>query len=462
MPLKAGFCFSFLLALIQKWLNPDILAQSWWILKNNQVNGGFSDFNAFGFFAGAMFLYQALYLADKLSWRKELANHDPAAKSDGFPLSWGLKTLLPEIIFLMTALAAIFISGCRTAFLFVLLAVIRIIFSRKTAFLEKTIVVLLLAVSLLVAGGTLKRRLRQTAVQAAHISVAVDLFRAANEVSNGRLSMLRDSAHMIVRFPGSGVGVGNFLFYLSYLRFGKKHYLDLPLNQYLLVFSETGLIGGLVFVFFLVGCLRRQKTGNMRFIILAITIALLFNNFFWFPECLLFFWIFLASSEYPGVPGRKLKPALLWAVVVVFAIFQTVDFQALHPKTWAHDASSPYDYGLYYRENENRRQFNWTEAKAGVYIYLDRDVRSATYNLVCGAPLSSLPDKKQTVDVYWRGRFLKSVVFRDNSSYSLLIEDQEHSEGFLEFRVRPTFNLKRLGLGAETRDLGIQLRVGDR
>jgi hypothetical protein len=92
-----------------------------------------------------------------------------------------------------------------------------------------------------------------------------------------------------------------------------------------------------------------------------------------------------------------------------------------------------------------------------VYIYLDRDGRSANYNLVCGAPLSRLPDKKQTVDVYWRGRFLKSAVFLDNGRYPLQIEDRDHREGFLEFRVRPAFNLKRMGLGPETRDLGIQL-----
>ena len=69
-PLKAGFCLSFLLALVQKWIEPRFLAQSWWGLKMNQVNGGFSDFNAFGFFAGAMFLYQALQLIDQLPLAK--------------------------------------------------------------------------------------------------------------------------------------------------------------------------------------------------------------------------------------------------------------------------------------------------------------------------------------------------------------------------------------------------------
>ena len=65
----------------------------------------------------------------------------------------------------MIALAAIFISGCRTAFLFVLLAVIYLIFSGKTRFWIKALVILLLDVSLLAAGGTLKKRLQQTAAQ---------------------------------------------------------------------------------------------------------------------------------------------------------------------------------------------------------------------------------------------------------------------------------------------------------
>ena len=59
----------------------------------------------------------------------------------------------------MTALAAIFISGCRTAFLFVLLAVIYLIFSGKTSFWVKALVVLLLAVFLLVAGGIVEKTL---------------------------------------------------------------------------------------------------------------------------------------------------------------------------------------------------------------------------------------------------------------------------------------------------------------
>jgi len=43
----------------------------------------------------------------------------------------------------------------------------------------------------------------------------------------------------------------------------------------------------------------------------------------------------------------------------------------------------------------------------------------------------------------------------------IMIEGQEHAGGFLELRVHPTFNLSRLGLGRETRDLGVQVEDGE-
>ena len=77
--------------------------------------------------------------------------------------------------------------------------------------------------------------------------------------------------------------------------------------------------------------------------------------------------------------------------------------------------------------------------------------------MTCGAPLFRLPGKKQALDVYWRGKRYRRIIFRENGDYSLQVEDASPSEGFLEFRVRPAFNLKMMGLGAESRDLGVQV-----
>ncbi|MDD8013563.1 MAG: O-antigen ligase family protein, partial [Acidobacteriota bacterium] len=460
-PLRAGFAVSFLMAMIQKWLAPGFLAQSWWGVEMKQVNGGFSDFNAFGFFAGAMFLYQALRLIDCLPRRSGDVLPVKAGGPGGFPCSSGLKKPLPDILFLVIALLAIFVSGCRTAFLFVLLAVLCLLFSKRTGFRAKALIVLLLAVSLFIAGGTLITRLKHTAAQAARITAVMDLQMAIDEVSSGRLDMLDAGGRMIRRFPLSGIGAGNFLFYLKYLHFGKNAYFDLPLNQYLLIFSEIGLIGGLAFLFFLWILFRRQKPGIVRLVLAAMAVALLFNNFFWFPEVLLLFWIFAARAEWPAAPPPKKWAA--WAAAAILALFVFANITAFHdlnPATWANETSTPYDYGFFYPENEGGREFRWCGEKAGMYIFLDKDNPRAMVKLTCSAPLSRMAGKQQAVDVFWRGNLYRRILFHKNSDYSLPVEDVGHSGGFLEFRVHPSFNLKRMGLSAESRDLGVKVSGG--
>ncbi len=457
VPLKAGFCLSFLVALAQKWIDPGFMAQSWWGQKMNQLNGGFSDFNAFGFFAGAMFLYQALTLIERWPLQEERTDRGQARVGSWLWRVLGNRHAAAEFLFLGITLAAVFISGCRTAFLFILAAAARFLFSKRPGGLFKTATILLLAAALLIAGGTLGKRLWRTATQAARLSSAADLFQAADRISNGRLTMLRDSARMTGRFPVSGVGAGNFLFYLKYLRHGEDSYLDLPLNQYLLFFSETGLPGGLAFLFFLAVLLGRQKPGDTRLILAAMAVALLFNNFFWFPETLLLFWIFVAREDAaPAPPSGK---AWVWGGVVALAFIamNVVAFRPLHPTTWARETATPFDYGFSYPENGNGRSFRWSGKKAGLCIRLDRQGGGAEFELTCGAPLSRLPGQKQAVDVFWRGKLLRRVVFTGNTTHRFRVEGSAHREGFLEFRVRPAFNLKRMGLGAESRDLGVQV-----
>jgi len=455
--LKAGFCLSFLLALVQKWIDPGFMAQSWWGLKMKQLNGGFSDFNAFGFFAGALFLYQSLELGERLPPRRDSAGSGEGKTVPASGSFRGAATIGAGVLFLAVALAAIIVSGCRTGFLFVLAAVFMLAFSKKIGLAGKAAVILLLAGSLFVAGGTLGRRLQRTAERAARLSSAADLFHAADKMSNGRLEMLRDGARMTARFPLSGVGAGNFLFYLKYLRFGEAAYLDLPLNQYLLFFCETGLAGGLAFIFFLAVLFWRQRPGAVRMLLAVMAFALLFNNFFWFPEVLLLFWIFVARADWPAAPAARkagMRPAL---VILCFVAMNIFDFQALHPRNWARETSTSYDYGFSYPEKENGRPFRWSGARSGTYIHLGADGRSGDFSLFCGAPLARLPGRRQTVDVYWRGMLHDRLVFRENGIFLFAIADGDHGEGFLEFRVHPVFNLKRLGLGDESRDLGVQV-----
>jgi hypothetical protein len=418
------------------------------------VNGGFSDFNAFGFFAGAMFLHQAAQLIERLPHKEEsVAGGSAAPAGRSFP-GGGLAL---DLMFLAVALVGIFISGCRTAFLFVLAALLRLLLSRRPGRRIKVTAVVLLAVSLLIAGGTLRKRLWRSMAQIADASSSAELVVAIEQVSNARLTMLRDSTRMLARFPASGVGAGNFLFYLKYQHFGEYTWLDLPLNQYLLVFSETGLAGGLAFILFLAALFWRQRAGSARFMLAVMALALLFNNFFWFPEVLLLFWIFVAQEDWTASPALK-KSGIWFAVVLTgFVAMNIVDLRALHPVTWARERGTPYDYGFSYAELEKGCEFRWSGEKAGIYLHFGKNDPKAEYRLFCGAPLALLPGKRQTVEVYWRGRPYRQVVFRENGEYMLRIEDKDHAEGFLEFRVRPAFNLKRLGLGPERRDLGVQV-----
>ncbi len=440
--LKAGFFLSFLLALAQKWIDPDLLSQSWWGLRMKQLNGGFSDFNAFGFFAGAMFLWQALELMAEKAPAGQEGRQSIAGRVAGFA-------------FLLVALAAVFISGCRTAFLFVLAALWRFFAWRRPGVLAKAGAALLLLAALAAGGGTLGRRLLDSAAQALRLPAAADRFQAVDHVSNGRLAMLRDSAEMVRRFPLSGVGAGNFYFYLKHLRHGQQAWLDLPLNQYLLFFTETGLAGGLAFLAFLAALPRGLGAGTPRFLLAAMAAALLFNNFFWFPENLLLFWIVIASAAWPAARGAGGGRRLAAAALLCFVAMNLAHFRALHPRTLARSRGTAYDYGFSYLENESGRVFRWTGAAAGLYVYPGR--QGAGVELFCGAPLECLPGGEQAVEVFWRGKLLERVVFRRNQARAVRVRGHEGEEGFLEFRVRPAFNLKRVGLGEESRDLGVQV-----
>lgn len=453
VPLKAGFVLSFLLALAQKWIDPDFLAQSWWGVKMKQLNGGFSDFNAFGFFAGAMFLWQALDLMGRAD------GSGPAGAEAG---GRGLLSRLAAgraagFAFLAVALAAISVSGCRTAFLFVLAALLRFFTWRRPGLRAKAAAALLLAAALLAAGGTLGRRLWDSAVQAARLPAAADRFQALDRFSNGRLAMLQDGAAMVLRFPASGVGAGNFYFFLKHLRHGEETWLDLPLNQYLLFFTETGLAGGLAFLLFLAALLRGLGAGTPRALLAAMAVALLFNNFFWFPEALLLFWIVTACAAWP--PRRRPPGGRAWAaaVLLLFSAMNAVHFRALHPRTLARQNGTAYDYGFSYRETEAGRAFRWTGAAAGAYVWLDGRALSGEFELFCGAPLDRLAGGRQAVDVFWRGELVERLEFRRNEARTVRVRGRRGREGFLEFRVRPTFNLKRMGLGEESRDLGVQV-----
>jgi len=279
-----------------------------------------------------------------------------------------------------------------------------------------------------------------------------------NLLSSHRDVLWKYSMECMQSFPITGVGPGNFVFWVMFAR--TTDFLHhLPANQYLFFTCSSGLPGLALFLLFC-GGLFFSKKWHEKALLGFFFFTFLFNDYLWFPEIILVFWLVCSlggkTEEKPLVLNKRSRIFYVCGLLVLI-FFNCQVFSRLHPKSWARATSTPYDYGLYYEETDKGRPFWWTKSKAGVYIYLDHDGGNRNFRLVCGAPLKYLKDHQQTVEIFWRGRFFKRVVFRDNGEYPLLIEDKNSREGFLEFRIQPVFNLSRMGLGQETRTLGLQL-----
>jgi len=288
--------------------------------------------------------------------------------------------------------------------------------------------------------------------------------KSIRKIVAGRYLVWNYSYENFKKFPLSGVGAGNFVFWVKYNWFDKKYYHHLPHNQYLVFSSSIGLIGLLVFFIFITQLwINRDKAE--KWVYFVVLIILFFNHFLWFPEAFLLFWI-VASLE----NGRNLKPkskskianVFFGCLVALFAASNVYHFSELHPKNWAKETRTNYDYGFWYEEKDNLgKEFRWTKDKAGIYIFLDKEGLSPEIKLFCGAPLNALEQKRQGVKIYWRGKLYEEVIFKENKDYSFRIEDRSLEEGFLEFRIQPSFNLKKMRIGEETRNLGIQVYEED-
>jgi hypothetical protein len=189
-------------------------------------------------------------------------------------------------------------------------------------------------------------------------------------------------------------------------------------------------------------------------------IIIFFDEYFWVSEAFLAFWLLVSLEYREGKNEIKQKPKNLLLFGMIFMIFvcsNIYHFNSLHPKSWAKNTNTLYDYGFWYPEMDSQGNiFSWTKEKAGIYLFLNKTGRSREIKLVCGAPIQKLEAGKQIIDIYWRGRLYKTYAFEENRELRFYIEDRIHREGFLEFRIEPAFNLRKMGLSEETRDLGIQ------
>jgi O-antigen ligase len=433
-----GFFVSVGIAIIQKIANYSLISDR--LGKEfKQFYGGFSDFNAFGFFSGVMFLWATYEIKKK--------------NSLGF-------------VTFLAALAGGILSGSRTVYFFILAGIINLLLPsvarqkkhRKIVIIALIVVVVVLVV---VTGGTLRERLREG------FSEDESLVKRLDAITNGRVWMTLFTLETIKGNFIPGVGTGNFTFYLAYKNYlpyklhGQKYLYDLTLNHYLLVFAENGVLAFLFFTFFMIFLFRRSLK---KLLIGTILFSLLFNNFFWFPEAFLLFWILAALNDTNKKEivrkeffSKKNKKILTGISVLIFVVFNIITFHSLHPKTWAKETRIRYDYGFWYLEKDGAgKNFRWTKEWAGIYISLDKNGESTLFKLVCGAPLPHFKEKKQRVEIYWKGKLYKEITFAENKGFFFKIKSQPLEEGFLEVKVLPSFNLKAMGLGSESRDLGIQ------
>jgi len=440
-PLTYGYIGSILIALYQRFVNVEFLAQTHWGLKQNQYNGGFSDFNGLGLFSGVLALYGLIKM---IEYAKE-------GKID--------RKMVETIGLLFVSLVGIFLSGSRTSLIFIFAGILYFFITRKIRVKPKLIFAAILIVFVFIGGGTIKGRIQHMMKGFSELRNKGSFFQAVDRITNGRMTMIANGAEMCRDFPLSGVGAGNFLFYLKYQHFGETKYLeDLPLNQYLLFLSETGFFGLIFFLFFIIEVIRCRGNPGFYLIFLIMIGVLLINNFLWLPEGIILFWVvvaFMSPNKCTVQKGSlKRKRLLVTGCILAFIFFNILSMNRLHPRHLVENRGVLYQYGFWYQEQGDEGSFRWTRGSCGLYL----SKTSARHFLIsCQAPISHLKGKEQKVDIFWQGKLFKRLVFHDNDQRTVSITDSK--AGFLELRVSPTFNLKAMGLGPESRNLGVQFFI---
>ncbi len=421
-----GYFISVLFALLQK-LNITKAFACGNCLRIKQFNGMFSDFNALGTFSGILFFITVYMIIKKFR-------------------------IFPFLTMFVSVFGS-FISGSRSSFFLIVIAVAYFFFSMvvmKKNFISGSMIIIVFVFLFLVFGGSVKNRVLLSFKSLGDKGVSIK--EKLDRFTNRRVTMLNFGIETVKEFPISGVGIGNYLFYLRYKNYGKDYLYDLPLNQYLLVLEETGVVGLLFFIYLLVYI---YLGARKKLLFLSILFIFLFNTALWLPEIVVIFG-FLSGM---GFDEKKIKinEVVILLLLVVFVIFNILTFNELHPANWLKEKGKYYDYGFWYNEESSLGVYRWTKGKAGIYINSD-ELRKKFTNLkiFCGAPLNYLPKKIQKVKVYWKGKLYKEIIFTRNSFVNVLIDFNDEN-GFLELRINPVFNLKKMNLGVEPRTLGIQV-----
>jgi hypothetical protein len=360
---------------------------------------------------------------------------------------------MPKFLFPVIALAGVLISGSRSAFFFILVGLTVFLLNKKVPLRYRVAVIGIIILAIFVPSGTLVHRLGEMGQHVGELFSGSDFLGTLDEVTNNRVVMLQRWSDALKKFPLSGVGAGNFLFYYRFQNFGRAVYEDLPLNQYLQVAIETGFIGLLAFVYFLFALWRSQRRRMERIVLAAILVILCVNTAFWLPECILLFFLFAAGAGNATSPGPRAswRTPVALVMLLVFAIANAAAFTALHPVTWAKKCRSGYAYGLFPVERDSQGAFQWSASEAGFYLVKGE---AAVIGIRCAAPLDRLPGRAQSIDLYWNGERSASRLFTRNETWVVPVDGRE---GFMEIRVSPAFSPLLLKISHDPRRFGVQL-----
>jgi hypothetical protein len=451
-PLFWGFSFSLGLAILQRFWIPDFLSQRWWVEKLGQPNGGFSDFNAFGFFSGALFLYLCITLVKENSGGLQLSECNFQNENKYQRLKNGF--------FLLASLLGVFFSGSRTALLFILFAIVFAWVKLRIPLKTRFAILVFFIMIFMLLGGTLKNRIWKMTELLHTQNQNKNFVQLVDSLSNKRIQMIIQSLPIITNYPVCGVGTGNYLFHFRSIHYQENIYEDLPLNQYLLVLDELGVIGLTVFMAFLFFFLKSMQNNHTRFIILAFLIVFWVGTPLWLPEVMVLFFALSVTQNTMISPVQTNKGMMLLAVffLILFVATNALAFNSLMVPTLARKTNLRYDYGLWYTErSEDGKEFNWSKENTGIYIELNKKGFSNPITVGCGAPLLHFPGRHQDIHLYWKGESFRVIRLDRNERVTFTIIGKPNDNGLLEFKIYPVFSPKTFKLSAESRTLGVQI-----
>ena len=106
------------------------------------------------------------------------------------------------------------------------------------------------------------------------------------------------SFSLINESPWQGVGLGNFVWEMKEVLYLLSNWIHQPVhNMYLLIASETGLIGLIIFLMFIYRLLSQRSNRILFLLIICFLIFGLFDHFFWtLQQGQLIFWFILGLT----------------------------------------------------------------------------------------------------------------------------------------------------------------------